>query len=141
MRGKLVILVLMQLVLTCGVSHAVGRLIISGQQLEEKMKAGKVLDIYLTDAGITGMDTNEYNVPSNEFLVPGAFEEIPERFMALAKEHNVKVLPSQLSKKVDRRALLPMILWIFNVVVLLSILATVININKRVANIEKLIKK
>ncbi len=61
--------------------------------------------------------------------------------MALAKEHNVKVLPSQLSKKVDRRALLPMILWIFNVVVLLSILATVININKRVANIEKLIKK
>ena len=105
------------------------------------MKANRILDMYLTDAGITGFETNEYGAPSNEFLVPGPYKKMPEQILVLAKEYNIQILPSRLSAKADRRAWLPMMLWLFNVAVLLSILVTVIIINKRVANIEKLIKK
>jgi hypothetical protein len=115
--------------------------VLSEQQLQEKIKANRILDMYLTDAGITGFETNQYGAPSSEFIVPGPYEKIPDGILALAKEHNVRIMPSQLSKKADGRVLLPMVMWLFNVIVLLSILVTVIIINKRVSNIEKLIKK
>lgn len=118
-----------------------GQVVLSEQQLQEKIAAKKILHVYLTDAGITGFEINQYGAPSDEFLVPGPYEKMPDKILALTKEHNVQVLPSQLSKKVDGRAWLPIVMWLFNVTVLLSILVTVIIINKRVANIEKLVKK
>jgi hypothetical protein len=141
MRRFAGILILIQFTMTCGLAVAAGQLVLTEQQLQEKMKANRILDMYLTDAGITGHETNEYGAPSNEFLVPGPYAKMPKQILVLAQEHNIQILPSQLSAKTDRRAWLPMILWLFNVCVLLSILITVIIINKRVANIEKLIKK
>ncbi len=141
MKGVAATIIILHLVLSCGVAHAVGETVITEQQLEEKIKASRIMDMYLTDAGIKGFEINEYGAPSNQFLVPGPYEKMPEKLLALAKERNIQILPSQLTKKADGRVLLPMVMWLFNLVVLLSILVTVIIINKRVANIEKLIKK
>jgi len=141
MRGMLGLIILFQFVLFFVVADSYAQAVFSEQQIQEKIVANKILHMYLTDVGITGFEINQYGAPSEEFLVPGRYEKIPERILLLAKEHNVLILPSQLSKKTEGRAWLPMVIWFFNVTVLLSILVTVIIINKRVSNIEKLIKK
>jgi hypothetical protein len=134
-------MLIVQLLVVCGIAYAVGEVVLTQQQLEEKLKANRILDMYITDAGITGMETNEYNAPSNEFLVPGVFEKMPEKLSTLAKDHDVRILPSQASRTINKVLWLPILSLAFNMIVLFSILITLIRINKRIASIERLIKK
>jgi hypothetical protein len=140
-KTLIAITIFFNVVLAVAIANAWGKVVLNEQQLEEKLKAGRILTMYITDSGIFGVETNEYNAPSDEFLVPGNYQEMPDKFSVLAREHNVQVMPSQLSKDTNRMLWLPMVSWLFNELILICILIAVIMLYRRIASIEKLIKK
>jgi len=131
-------LIILSFIIT-GVSIASAQPVISEQQLEEKIKANKILTMYATDAGITGMELNQFGAPSEEFIVPGDFEDIPAKLKILANEHNVRLLPSQVSSKMTAfKFALPILIYI---VIPLGIIILLIIINRKLTLLIKLIKK
>jgi hypothetical protein len=131
-------LIILSLIIT-GVNIASAQPVISEQQLEEKIKANKILTMYATDAGITGMELNQFGAPSEEFIVPGDFEDIPAKLKILANEHNVRLLPSQVSSKMTAfKFSLPILIYI---VIPLGIIILLIVINRKLTLLIKLIKK
>jgi hypothetical protein len=131
-------LIILSLIIT-GVNIASAQPVISEQQLEEKIKANKILTMYATDAGITGMELNQFGVPSEEFIVPGDFEDIPTKLKILANEHNVRLLPSQVSSKMTAfKFALPILIYI---VIPLGIIILLMVINRKLTLLIKLIKK
>ena len=70
---RLGLLIISVLIMSARISHALP--VMTEQQLEEKIKANKILDMYTTDAGIMGMELNQFGAPSTAFIVPGNYNE------------------------------------------------------------------
>jgi hypothetical protein len=134
---KLIWLVLLFTMTGIGIANA--QQVYSEQQLEEKIKANKILMMYATDAGITGTDLNQFGAPSEEFIVPGNYEDIPERLRTIANAHNVRILPSQVSGKMNAfKFALPILIYVAIPLVMITLL---IIINRKLTLLIKLLKK
>ena len=78
MKKISLLFVLFELLVLCGVTNAVAQTVLTEQQLQEKIMANKrILDMYLMDAGITGVELDQYGSHPNQFLVSGPYEKIP----------------------------------------------------------------
>ncbi len=121
---------------------AVGEIVITEHDLKEKLLANKILHLYLTDAGITGFELNQFGAPSNEFVVPGSYDKMPEEISNIAKSHNLQVLPSQQSPKMT-----PFKFWgaifyqLFFILIPVVILIWLIIVNKKLNTIIEHLKK
>jgi hypothetical protein len=121
---------------------AVGETVITEHDLKEKLSVNKILDMYLTDAGIKGFELNQFGAPSNEFIVPGSYDKMPEEISNIAKTHNVQILPSQLSPKMTPLKFWAAILYrLLFISVPVLILIWLIIVNKKLKAILELLKK
>jgi hypothetical protein len=121
---------------------AVGETVITEHDLKEKILANRILDMYLTDAGIKGFELNQYGAPSNEYIVPGPYDKLPAEISNLAESHNVRILPSQQSPKMTPLKFLAALLYrSFFILVPVLILVWIIRVNKKLAAIIELLKK
>ena len=121
---------------------AVGETVITEHDLKEKLSANKILDMYLTDAGIKGFELNQFGAPSNEFVVPGSYDKMPEEIEHIAKSHNVQILPSQQSPKMTPLKFWGAILYrLFFILMPVLIFIWLIIVNKKLKAILELLKK
>ncbi len=121
---------------------AVDETVITEHDLKDKLSANRILDMYLTDAGIKGFELNQFGAPSNEFIVPGSYDKMPEEISAIAKTHNVQILPSQLSSKMTPLKFWGAILYrLLFILVPMLILIWPIIVNKKLKAILELPKK
>jgi hypothetical protein len=135
-------IVILLVLSVCSFAFAVGEIVITEQNLKEKVMAKKILDMYLTDAGIKGFELNQYGAPSNEFIVPGSYEKLPAEIANIAESHNVRILPSQQTPKMTPLKFWGAILYrLFFIVMPVLIFIWLIIVNKKLKAILELLKK
>jgi len=74
-------------------SHA--KTIYTMEELKTKITNNEIMNIWLADGGIGGLEINQYKLVSGEFIVFGSFDKIPDELTIISAKHDVKILPSQ----------------------------------------------
>jgi hypothetical protein len=143
MKKSIVYSVVILLILSISsIAFAVGETVITEQDLKEKILAKRILDMYLTDAGIKGFELNQYGAPSNEFIVPGSYEKLPAEISNIAESHNVRILPSQQTPKMTPLKFWGAILYrLFFILMPVLIFIWLIIVNKKLKAILELLRK
>jgi hypothetical protein len=76
-------------------STSAGRTVYTLNELTAKIKNNHISDLWLADGGLGGIETNQYNLPADDFLVVGDYPKIPETLVQFATQHGVKIRQSQ----------------------------------------------
>jgi len=127
-------------------NSAFAKTVISETELRDKITNNKIGTIYLdpVDKGIGGLEVNQYGLVSDDVIVKGNYNKIPDDILKLAKDHSVTIAKAEGYGSSDdvfsylaMRAL-PRFLYI---IILFGILVFFILINKKLAKIIKLLTK
>lgn len=127
------------LLLVAIATTAEAKLVLTEQELKQKITDHHISDIYLVDGGIGGLEKNQYGLTSDEIIVIGSYEKIPDDIYKLAQQHNVNVLESQrwIHKETRPYAfILPLISWGLNITFFVVIITLMIIINKKLSKIK-----
>lgn len=113
------------------------------EELKQKLSGKKVTIIYLVDGGIGGLEVNQYGLPSDEFMVIGPYEKIPDDIVSLAQENNVSIKPSQRFNDINKPAS-PIVQFLgkgFYIFIFTGLLVILLLINKKLSEIIKILNK
>ena len=137
----IVIIILIGIIILCSAETTEAKMVLTFQELKEMIIKEKIYIMYRTDDGLSGVDKNQYDLPSEEFIVTGRFEEIPVDIVKLAKEHHVILGQSQQSGKRNDMPILQMIvtaIWIGTFILVVLFLGI---INRKLTKVVKLLSK
>ncbi len=76
-------------------SNGNARLVLNEEELKQKIVDNSVSTIYLADGGLGGIEKNRFGLVTDDFIVVGPYEKIPDDMLDLARKHNVTITESQ----------------------------------------------